>query len=650
MQATQKIEGYDSFEQVALGGMAAVYKARKISLGKPVAIKVLFPHLAQDAVYIERFKREAQTAARVQHDNIVNVIDYGESEGSHYIVMEYYDGVTLEHLLEEHANIPIDICFAVVLNVCYGLEAAHAANLVHRDIKPGNVIFTRSGGLKVADFGLAKAVDRLAPVTQHGKVIGTPAYMSPEQTRGDDVGTQSDIFSLGVVAYELICSHRPFDGRSYAEVVDKIQSADPTPVADINPLIDESFAKIVSRMLAKDGEDRYQHVSEVVMDLEEAIDKARFKRDRRVLEGYINDPAAYLKKFNGSLLKKLRSKDATNGAAEAPVTHLRRILYLDPFDEDAQAALARLNSGTPGGASAAAPEDGVGAVKQRRQKEWTIDEETEGTPTGGAAAEVCDDPDADYQVYLESIDLNQETPATFALKLSMRIRSPLPRIMAIVKNMPAVVGGRLRRDKALRLAKVIGDLGGVARIEVHDIDGSSARATPSSTQPKAGERSSSQPPAKRKRKSKTRPAPAHAEGDPAPGAPASPDSPDCAAAGHRTDEIDKTVEHHPIGQKNAEQRPVPQRMATRLCPKCGWEEDADAKFCSICMCNFHKTEPLTLEGLQSRMENANPLASEAKNSRIPTNLTDMIQELPNNVKYGGLAALIVLLLLIIFGR
>ena len=309
MQATQTIEGYDSFEQIALGGMATVYKARKKSLDMPVAIKVLFPHLAQDAVYIERFKREARAAARVQHDSIVNVIDYGEFEGAHYIVMEYYDGVTLEELLETQANIPLDICFAVLLNVCYGLEEAHAVNLVHRDIKPANVIFTGNGGVKIADFGLAKTMDKLKSVTQHGKILGTPAYMSPEQTRGNEVGTQSDIFSLGVVAYEFATGCRPFDGRSYAEVVGKIQDEEAEPVEKLNPLIGAPFAAVIKRMLARDLDSRYGHTAEIVMDLEEAMDKAGYKRDRRILGEYIRDPEKYLKKKKEHSIANYRHVD-----------------------------------------------------------------------------------------------------------------------------------------------------------------------------------------------------------------------------------------------------------------------------------------------------------------------------------------------------
>jgi serine/threonine protein kinase len=614
MQATAKIKGYDTFEQIALGGMATVYRARKVSIDKPVAIKVLYPHLAQDAVYIERFKREARSAARVQHDNIVNVIDFGESDDSYYIVMEYYDGATLGDLLETHPVVPPDICFGVILNVCYGLEAAHAAHVVHRDIKPANIIFTRSGGIKLADFGLARAVDKLKSVTQHGKVIGTPAYMSPEQTRGDEVGTQSDIFSLGVVAYELACGQRPFDGRNYAEVVDCIQSAEPEPVTELNPLVGKSFSNAIGRMLGKAPDQRYAHIAEAVLDLEEAMDKAGYRRDRRTLSRYIDNPSEYLAEFNRAQLDKLRSNPPSEeDGPEAVLLHYRRVLFLDPSDAEAKARLS-----------------------ESQAKEVTSEQKPRKAAAEADAPKSAQyDPDADYKVYLESIDLNRESPETFALKLSMRIRSPLPRVMTIVKNMPTVVGGRLPIRRAKKLAKVIDQLGGVARIELHPIDESTG--SQSAVKKDAG--------AGANRASRSQPPKAHGR------------TPDSGAVGEerppRPDPgLDVTVEHHPIndGASGRREDTPDAARSTRKCPKCGWDEDADAKFCSICLFSFNKTEQLDLASLQGGPRIPNPLADESPRATRRPNLPDWFHELPNNVKYGGLAAIIILLLLILFGR
>ncbi|HEX6790052.1 MAG TPA: protein kinase [Candidatus Krumholzibacteria bacterium] len=292
------IDGYDSLEQIGLGGMAAVYRARKLSIDKTVAIKVLFPYLATDESFIERFQREAKAAASIQHENIVNVIDYGESDGAFYMVMEYYDGRTIEQLVRERPGLPTGIALLILLEVAFGLEAAHARDIVHRDIKPANIIFTNQGGVKIADFGLARKSDSMTMITQHGKVLGTPAYMSPEQSAGRPVGPASDIFSFGVVAYELLARRKPFDGRTYSEVLDQIQTYDPPPVTLANPLIAPEFARIIARALAKDENERYPDAAALITDLEAAMDANQVSRERRRLAAYAKDPDAYEAAFS----------------------------------------------------------------------------------------------------------------------------------------------------------------------------------------------------------------------------------------------------------------------------------------------------------------------------------------------------------------
>jgi serine/threonine protein kinase len=344
-----QIDGYDSLEQIGVGGMAAVYKARKISIDKTVAIKVLFPYLATDASFTERFQREAKAAASIQHENIVNVVDFGESEGSFYIVMEYYQGRTLEDLIKSRPGIPVDIATQIILEVAYGLEAAHHLDIVHRDVKPANIIFTNQGGIKVADFGLAKKSDSMTMITQQGKVIGTPAYMSPEQAAGRPVGTASDIFSLGVVAYELLGRRRPFEGKSYSDVLEMIQTHTPASLADVNPVIEPEFATIVARMLEKNDRNRYANASALVGDLEAAMEKAKIVRDRRRLTSYIKDPTAYETAFlektvTGCLSRGSFYLQKGQGQLEEAALEFRRILFLDPANERALKNLERINS------------------------------------------------------------------------------------------------------------------------------------------------------------------------------------------------------------------------------------------------------------------------------------------------------------------
>jgi serine/threonine protein kinase len=329
--------------------MAAVYRARKVSIDKTVAIKVLFPYLATDESYIERFHREAKAAASIQHENIVNVIDFGDSDGAFYIVMEYYDGRTLEQLMKSRPGVPPDIAVQILLEVAYGLEAAHSRDIVHRDIKPANIICTSQGGIKIADFGLARKSDSMTLITQQGKVIGTPAYMSPEQAAGRPVGPASDIFSLGVVAYELLSRRKPFEGKTYSEVLEKIQTYEPPSVAHVNPLISPEFEVIVARMLAKDEQERYPAAQALIADLEAAMEKDRLSRDRRRLSSYMKDPDAYDASFAEKTIAQCLSRGAFfmhkgQDHLEDAAIEFRRILFLDPQNDRARRNLEQIRS------------------------------------------------------------------------------------------------------------------------------------------------------------------------------------------------------------------------------------------------------------------------------------------------------------------
>jgi serine/threonine-protein kinase len=343
------IEGYDELEQIGVGGMAAVYRARKVSIDKIVAIKVLFPYLATDESYIDRFQREAKAAASIQHENIVNVIDFGESDGAFYIVMEYYDGRTLEQLMKERPGIPPEIAIRILLEVAYGLEAAHALDIVHRDVKPANIIVTNAGAIKIADFGLARKSDAETMITQQGKVVGTPAYMSPEQAAGRPTGPASDIFSFGVVAYELLGRRKPFEGQSYSDVLEKIHTFEPTRVGIVNPLIGPELESLVKCCLEKNENARYASATALVAHLESAMAKSQIARDRRQLAGYVKDPAQYEAAFAEKTVAECLSRGEVfmqqgRSHLEEAVLEYRRILFLDPSNERALANLDRLRA------------------------------------------------------------------------------------------------------------------------------------------------------------------------------------------------------------------------------------------------------------------------------------------------------------------
>jgi serine/threonine protein kinase len=571
MQAVFRIRGYDSFEQIAVGGMAVVYKARKQSIKKTVAIKVLLPHLAADMRFITRFQLEAETAARVQHENIVNVIDYGKSESSYYIVMEYYDGLTVEELLRTQPRLPIDIALSIVLNVCQGLEAAHGENLVHRDIKPANVIFTRQGGIKVADFGLAKAVDKFVFVTQDGKVVGTPAYMSPEQARGEIVGVRSDIFSLGVVAFELLAGRRPFEGTSYSEVVDNIQRHEPPPISSFNPMIEAPFDHLVARMLRKRQEERYAHVAEIVMDLEGLMDRHNFRRDRRALAEFFADPVGYTDAASQVVLERLVGEQPAgnaqpNQSRQAAINHYRKILYLDPGDEGARNSLRRL-----GVADTAAP-----ALE---------------SPRASASAVAKQNQDAEYRVMLARIDLSVETIETFALKLSMRLKSPLPRMRSLVSRTPCTVAQRLPYRKAKWLQSVLEELGGEVRLE------EVVEAPRSEERPK---------------------------------------------------------EPSDVKQEATNRHVQPERRSATggiICSRCGWEEDADAKFCSLCLRRFNKTDKLNVPGPDGIPNpDENPLGLPDSRNATLQEAADWFRSVPPAVLFIASAAVLLLVIILYIAR
>ncbi len=258
---------YELTHLIARGGMAQVYRAMDRQLERPVALKVLFPELSVDRTFVERFRREAQAAANLSHPNIVPVFDWGEDEGSYFIVMEYVEGRPLSAVLRDPQRIPPRQIATIGAGVAAALAFAHRHGVVHRDVKPGNVLITPEGDVKVTDFGIARAMNTEESLTQTGAVMGTAAYFSPEQAEGKGVDSRSDIYSLGVVLYEMAVGRPPFTGDSPVAVASKHVRDMPVLPRQANPTVPPALEAVIMKAMAKSPEDRYGSAEELRADL-----------------------------------------------------------------------------------------------------------------------------------------------------------------------------------------------------------------------------------------------------------------------------------------------------------------------------------------------------------------------------------------------
>jgi len=284
----QVVSHYRVIEQIGAGGMGVVYRAEDTRLGRPLVLKFLPAALSRDPMALERFEREAKAASSMNHPGICTVYDIGEFEGQQYIAMEYLEGQPLDRFIG-HKPLPLSVMLDLGVQITDAIELAHSQGILHRDIKPANIFITRRGHAKVLDFGLAKlAADRSSAagldataqtvgaqlLTTVGMAVGTVAYMSPEQARGEDLDTRTDLFSLGVVLHEMATGRQAFSGPTAAVVFDAILNRTPPPIVSVNPEVPLELERIIDKAIEKDRMLRYQHAADLKSDL------ARLKRDR----------------------------------------------------------------------------------------------------------------------------------------------------------------------------------------------------------------------------------------------------------------------------------------------------------------------------------------------------------------------------------
>ncbi len=268
------IDGYRLEKLMGEGSMGAVFKAEQLSLHRPVAIKVLAPRLAHNERFLKRFLREARAVAKLNHPNVVSGIDVGQAQDFHYFVMEFVEGPTLLDMLHEDVQLGAMEAAKVILQVARALEHADRHGLIHRDVKPANVIITSKGGVaKLCDLGLAKHVDEDGGDTSEGRAMGTPAYISPEQARGQaDIDIRSDLYSLGATFYHALTGHPPFEGPTHAVIMAKHLTEPLVPVAERRADVPVGCAAVCERLLSKDRDDRYASPTELITELQDVID------------------------------------------------------------------------------------------------------------------------------------------------------------------------------------------------------------------------------------------------------------------------------------------------------------------------------------------------------------------------------------------
>src|SRR5688500_17081852 len=271
---------YRVLNRLGSGGMADVYCAEDTQLGRRVALKLLYRRFAEDEEFVERFRREPSSAAGLQHPNIVGVFDRGEWDGTYYIAMEFLDGRTLKQLVREHGAMPPELATDITIQVLRAAKFAHKRGVVHRDIKPHNVILDEEGRAKVTDFGIARA--GASDMTETGSIMGTAQYLSPEQAQGQPVSPRSDLYSIGVMLYELLTGRVPFDAESPVTIALKHVSEEPAPPSQLNPAVSPALDGVVLRALEKEPAHRFADADEFAGALLDARDNPTVVAAREV--------------------------------------------------------------------------------------------------------------------------------------------------------------------------------------------------------------------------------------------------------------------------------------------------------------------------------------------------------------------------------
>lgn len=332
----RKLEKYEILEEIGHGGMATVYRAHDTVLDRPVALKVMHPHLRAAEEARRRFHREARSVARLRHPRVLEIYDFsGEGSDEAYIAAELLTGPTLKQWREQREEVPAEIAACFAIEIGKALEAAHAANIVHRDVKPENVLLHEDREIKLTDFGIADMIDAQS-MTATGQILGSPGHMAPEQIEGKDCDARTDLFSLGTVLYYLATGRLPFTGRNPHQVLKRIVDGEYADPLRVSPTIGGRLRAIIVKALERDPDVRYQSAREMVEELEAFLAEAGIEDSAQMLERYLKDPEKVGAEVRAQVIDRLidrgaRASDA--GDVPAALDYYNRVLALDEGNE-----------------------------------------------------------------------------------------------------------------------------------------------------------------------------------------------------------------------------------------------------------------------------------------------------------------------------
>jgi serine/threonine-protein kinase len=332
----RKLEKYDVLEEIGHGGMATVYRAHDTVLDRPVALKVMHPHLRGAEEARRRFHREARSVARLRHPRVLEIYDFsGEGSSEAYIAAELLTGPTLKQWREQQKDVPAEVAAAFTIEIAKALEAAHAAGIVHRDVKPENVLLHENRTLKLTDFGIADMIDAQS-MTATGQILGSPGHMAPEQIEGKDCDARTDLFSLGTVLYYLSTGRLPFTGRNPHQVLKRIVDGEYADPLRVNPTLGGRMRGMIVKALAHDPADRYQTAREMITELEAFVADAGLDGSEALIEQYLAEPEAAGARIRARVIERLiengaRASDA--GDVPTALDCYNRVLALDDGNE-----------------------------------------------------------------------------------------------------------------------------------------------------------------------------------------------------------------------------------------------------------------------------------------------------------------------------